>query len=55
MTMSELPFNLESYSDLEQIILRHAQCMVKLYSELEVLTDRINESQLKFLNIGDEI
>ena len=29
--------------------------MVKLYSVLEVLTDCINDSQLKFLNIGDEI
>ena len=53
--MSELPFDLEAYSDLEQIILKHVQCIVKLNSELEILTDCINESQLRFLNIGDEI
>ena len=53
--MSELPSDPEAYSDLEQIILKHVQCMVKLNSELEVLTYHINESQLKFLNIGDKI
>ena len=42
MAMSELPSDPEAYSDLEQIIHKHVQC------ELEVLTDHIKESELKF-------
>ena len=53
--MSELPSDLEAYNDLKEIILKHVQCMVKFNSELEVLTDCIKESQLKFQNIWDKI